>query len=88
MSFDFQNAMNIKEQSPMDWLRLYTSAMLERDPAKLGPKLASAKEAVHRELRAESAKGDASDRETRKALQEAFENLNAISATWTSDDVA
>lgn len=72
----------------MDWLHLYTAAMLERDPAKLAPKLTSAREAVHRELRAEWAKGDASDRETRKALQEAFDNLNVISAMWTSGDVA
>lgn len=64
----------------MDWVELYSDALLERDPAKFPSKAEAAKKAISEELSALLRREDAYANPARKALEEAIHNLNVLLA--------
>ncbi len=59
-----------------EWVELYSSAMLERDPLKFAGKAAAARQAISEKLQEIDQYGETAERE---GLEEALHNLKVLS---------
>ena len=64
----------------MHWVELYTTAILERDPAKFPVKAEAARRAISAELQVVSRREDMSALPEKRALEEALHNLRFLTA--------